>query len=102
MTIPNLTADVIVAAILLGLSLAWCIAWLLATAAARRAPHDTPQVSPRRFYRCAQRDCTARATHIVLMIVGPTESRVVCWEDCQRLVRLQHAANLGPIDRPGR
>lgn len=97
-----MSVDQIIGLALVVLGVSVWLAFGVARAAARRVPHDAPAVSPRRFYRCAQRDCTARATHIVLMTVGPIESRVVCWDDCQRLVRLQHAANLGPIDRPGR
>lgn len=97
-----MTVDQIVGAALVLLGLGVWLALALTRAAARRTPRDTPRVSPRRFYHCAQRGCTARATHIVLMISGPTESRVVCWEDCQRLVRVGHVVNLGPIERPGR
>ncbi len=97
-----MSADQIIGAALVLLGVGTWLALALAHTAARRAPHDVPRVSHRRFYQCAQRGCTARATHIVLMISGPTESRVVCWEDCQRLVRVGHVVNLGPIERPGR
>lgn len=74
----------------------------LLRAASKRQPHDTPRVVERKVYRCAQRGCPGRATRIVLMIMAATESRVVCDEDAARLVRLGHAVDLGPIERPRR
>lgn len=69
----------------------------MARAAGKRKPHDTPQLK-RRFYYCAQRGCPARATRIVMMVTAPTEARVVCEQDGQRLVRLGHAVDLGPVE----
>jgi hypothetical protein len=74
----------------------------LLRAAGKRQPHDTPRIVERPTYRCAQRGCPGRATRIVLMVTAATESRVVCDEDCARLVRLGHAVDLGPIERTGR
>lgn len=91
--------DPVVTWLFLGGVLLALAAWLLFSllrAADKPAP---PVPTARRFYPCAERDCRARATRILLMVTTPTESRVMCDHDAARRVRLGQAVDLGPIFR---
>lgn len=97
----------------IGLPATWVYVGLILAAAALVAmcyivdrhyrPTSTPTEPPSRTYRCqyghgADR-CPGNATRIVMLIAGPTESRVVCDEDAQRMVIRRQAIDLGPINR---
>lgn len=94
-----MSADVVIGGMLVMLAVSWCITWLLVCAAGRKAP--TPPPIARKFYTCQHRGCTARATRIVLVVsgIGPTESRVVCDSDRDRLTITGAGVDLGPIFR---